>query len=310
MIDEKQLENVSNDLTTIFDFVRWTVSRFHQSDIFFGHGTDNAWDEARSLVFQALSLPVSDLEQLYQAKLTLNEKRHILSWVEKRINQQIPLAYITNMSWFCDLPFYVDERVLVPRSPIAELIQDRFSALIEPTSVSRILDLCTGSGCIAIACAEQFENAEIDAADISIEALEVTEINIEQHGLWQQVTPIQSDVFSHLQDQVYDIIVSNPPYVDQEDMDDLPQEFKHEPELGLASGFDGLEITENILANAAQHLSEQGILIVEVGNSEIHLVAKYPQVPFKWIEFSHGGHGVFMLNKASLMQFQHLFTAS
>lgn len=308
MIEEQQLKNACSDLTTIFDFVRWTVSQFNQADIYFGHGTDNAWDEARSLVFQAISLPVDDLSQVYQAKLTLDEKQIILDLVEQRVNQNKPLAYLTNMSWFCDLPFYVDERVLVPRSPIGELIEKQFSQFIEPSSVNRILDLCTGSACIAIACAHAFENAEVDAADISADALEVAEINIDQHGLWQQVTPIQSDVFSGLQGQVYDLIVSNPPYVDQEDMDDLPAEFRHEPELGLASGFDGLEITETILAQACDHLSEQGVLIVEVGNSYIHLEHKYPQVPFKWIEFERGGHGVFMIDKPTLEQHKHVFS--
>ncbi|WAJ70990.1 50S ribosomal protein L3 N(5)-glutamine methyltransferase [Catenovulum adriaticum] len=309
MIDDKHYEAAEAELETVFDFVRWIVSCFNQADVYFGHGTDNAWAEAYSLVFQAIHLPFEQSATLDSAKLTSNEKQKIISWAKQRINLQKPLAYISHYATFCDLPFYVDDRVLVPRSPISELIQQHFSQLIEPSSVSRILDLCTGSGCIAIACAHQFPDAEVDAADISLDALEVCEINIEQHGLWQQVIPIQSDVFSGLEQQKYDIIVSNPPYVDQEDMDDLPDEFRHEPELGLAAGFDGLDIVRTILAQASQHLTDQGVLIVEVGNSQIHLEEAFPQVPFQWLEFEFGGHGVFAIDKATLVEYQAIFTA-
>ncbi|MCU4674806.1 50S ribosomal protein L3 N(5)-glutamine methyltransferase [Catenovulum sp. 2E275] len=309
MIDDKQYEVAQAELETIFDFVRWIVSCFNQADVYFGHGTNNAWDEAYSLVFQAIHLPFERSETLDRAKLTSAEKALIIQWVKQRIHEQKPLAYISNHALFCDLPFYVDERVLVPRSPISELIQQKFSTLLNPNSVNRVLDLCTGSGCIAIACAYAFENAEIDAADISLDALEVCEINIEQHGLWQQVIPIQSDVFSGLDNQQYDLIVSNPPYVDQEDMDDLPDEFRHEPELGLAAGFDGLDIVRTILAQASDYLTDNGILVVEVGNSQIHLEAAFPQVPFQWLEFEHGGHGVFAIDKASLIAHQAAFSA-
>ncbi len=309
MIDDKQYEVAQTELETIFDFVRWIVSCFNQADVYFGHGTNNAWDEAYSLVFQALHLPFERSEVLDRAKLTSLEKEVIIQWAKQRINEQKPLAYITNHAQFCDLPFYVDERVLVPRSPISELIQQQFSSLINPDSVHRVLDLCTGSGCIAIACAYAFPNAEVDAADISVDALEVCETNIEHHGLWQQVIPIQSDVFSGLDNQQYDLIVSNPPYVDQEDMDDLPDEFRHEPELGLAAGFDGLDIVRTILAEACEHLTDNGILIVEVGNSQVHLEAAFPQVPFQWLEFEFGGHGVFAIDKASLIAHQAAFNA-
>lgn len=308
MIDDKQYEVAEGELETIFDFVRWIVSCFNQADVYFGHGTNNAWDEAYSLVFQAIHLPFERSDTMDRAKLTSLEKQKIVQWTQKRINQQIPLAYISNSAWFCNLPFYVDERVLVPRSPISELIQQRFSSLLDPNSVHRILDLCTGSGCIAIACASAFPEAEVDAADISVDALAVCEINIEQHGLWQQVIPIQSDVFAGLDNQQYDLIVSNPPYVDQEDMDDLPDEFRHEPELGLAAGFDGLDIVRTILAQASQHLTEQGVLVVEVGNSQFHLENAFPGVPFQWLEFEHGGHGVFTLDKATLDAHQAAFS--
>ncbi|EEX36679.1 hypothetical adenine-specific methylase yfcB [Vibrio metschnikovii CIP 69.14] len=220
--------------------------------------------------------------------------------VIKRINERTPIAYLTNKAWFCGLEFFVDERVLVPRSPIGELIQAQFSPwlLDEPT---RIMDLCTGSGCIAIACAYAFPEAEVDAIDISADALQVAEQNIQDHGLEQQVFPIRSDLFRDLPKEQYDIIVTNPPYVDQEDMNSLPDEFKHEPELGLAAGTDGLKLARRILANAPHYLTDNGILVCEVGNSMIHLVDQYPNIPFTWLEFENGGHGVFLLTKQQLL---------
>ena len=240
-------------------------------------------------------------------RLVLQERVAILQLFERRITEGLPAAYITNQAMFCGLPFYVDERVLVPRSPIGELIDNEFSGLIydEP---KRILDLCTGSGCIAIACARKFPEAEIDAVDLSLDALEVAQINIEGHGLLAQVIPIQSDVFSGVVGQSYDLIVTNPPYVDQEDVDALPQEYLHEPEMGLGSGFDGLDIVRKILAQAANHLNDNGVLICEVGNSQVHLTAAFPKVPFQWLEFERGGHGVFRLTKAQLTQYQQDFS--
>jgi ribosomal protein L3 glutamine methyltransferase len=295
-------------LLSIGDYLRFGASQFNQADLYFGHGTDNAWDEAAILVMHALNLPIEMSDELRNCRLVDEEKKAVLSLFDRRINEGIPAAYLTNQAMFVGLPFYVDERVLVPRSPIGELISKRFDGLVaKNTTPHRILDLCTGSGCIAIACAVAFPDAEVDAADLSLDALNVAQINIEGHGLSEQVIPIQSDVFSGVVGQSYDLIVTNPPYVDQEDVDALPQEFLHEPKVGLGSGFDGLDITRQILANAAAHLNDDGRLICEVGNSQIHLEASMPDVPFDWLTFEHGGHGVFMLTKAQLVAHQQDF---
>lgn len=299
---------ISDQLNTTGDLVRFATSQFNQADLYFGHGTTNAWDEAISLTMFALCLPEDLFEQVFSCNLTSDEKATVLSLIEKRIVEEIPAAYLTNQAVFANLPFYVDQRVLVPRSPIGELIENKFAHLISDThSPSRILDLCTGSGCIAIACAYAFPEAEIDAIDLSIDALNVANINIENHGLSEQVIPIHSDVFSGVEGQVYDLIVTNPPYVDQNDIDSLPEEYLHEPEMGLGCGEDGLDIVRKILAESSNHLSENGILICEVGNSQIHVASVYPEVPFKWLTFERGGHGVFMLTKAQLEEFSDIF---
>ncbi|XPF95869.1 50S ribosomal protein L3 N(5)-glutamine methyltransferase [Colwellia sp. RE-S-Sl-9] len=305
---ELNFSSINEQLNTTGDFVRFATSQFNQADLYFGHGTNNAWDEAISLIMFTLNLPESLFEQVFSCQLTSDEKNNVLSIIEKRIVEEIPAAYLTNQAVFANLPFYVDQRVLVPRSPIGELIENRFVNLIDENSVPhRILDLCTGSGCIAIACAYAFPEAEVDAVDLSIDALNVANINIENHGLSEQVIPIQSDVFSGVEGQVYDLIVTNPPYVDQDDVDSLPQEYLHEPEMGLGCGEDGLDIVRKILAESAAYLSENGILICEVGNSQIHVASVYPEVPFKWLTFEHGGHGVFMLTKAQLEEFSDIF---
>ncbi|WP_017445649.1 50S ribosomal protein L3 N(5)-glutamine methyltransferase [Gayadomonas joobiniege] len=307
MLEESQQSSVVTELKTVFDMVRWLASSFNHAEVYFGHGTDNSWDEAYSLVYQALGLHQAPNAQVDNARLLEEEKLRIFDWAIQRINEQKPLAYITNTAWFCDFPFYVDERVLVPRSPLAELIQSQFFGYIE-SQPQRILDLCTGSGCIAIACAHQFPEAEVDALDLSQDALNICEINVEQHGLWQRVFPIQSDVFSAVSGQKYDLIVSNPPYVDQEDMEDLPNEFRHEPEMGLAAGEDGLDIVRTILRQGADHLTDDGVLIVEVGNSQVHIEANFPDVEFNWIEFKNGGHGVFSFTRAELISYQASFS--
>ncbi|MDO7086073.1 50S ribosomal protein L3 N(5)-glutamine methyltransferase [Pseudocolwellia sp. AS88] len=300
--------SINEQLNTTGDFVRFAASQFNQADLYFGHGMANAWDEAISLIMFTLNLPEDLFEQVFTCQLTADEKQEVLTIIEKRIVEEIPAAYLTNQAVFANLPFYVDQRVLVPRSPIGELIEKKFSPFIsEQNSPVRILDLCTGSGCIAIACAYAFPDADIDAVDLSIDALNVANINIENHGLSEQVIPIQSDVFSGVEGQVYDLIVTNPPYVDQEDVDSLPQEYLHEPEMGLGCGEDGLDIVRKILAESAEHLSENGILICEVGNSQIHVSSVYPEVPFKWLTFERGGHGVFMLTKAELQEFSDIF---
>lgn len=291
------------ELVTMLDMVRWAVSQFNRAGLYFGHGTDNPWDEAVCLVLQVLDLPQSLPEQtgdqLFHARLTTAEKTAIAALVGQRVEKRVPLAYLTNQAWFCGLPFYVDERVLVPRSPFAELIQQRFVDWYEHDPVS-ILDMCTGSGCIAIALAHEFPDAQVDAVDISTDALAVAEINIAEHHLSHRVVPIQSDLYSGVKGHRYDLIVSNPPYVDAEDMSDLPDEFQHEPELGLAAGNDGLDLVDVILREAPQHLTEEGWLFVEVGNSLVYMDEKYPGLKLHWIEFEHGGLGVFAIERASL----------
>ena len=301
------ISSSAEELSTTGDFIRFAASQFNHADLYFGHGTNNAWDEAISLIMFALHLPEHLCDKVFECRLTSDEKHHVLAIIQRRIVEEVPAAYITNQAVFANLPFYVDERVLVPRSPIGELIEKQFSGLVvSENSPKRILDLCTGSGCIAIACAYAFPEAEVDALDLSVDALNVAHINIENHGLSEQVIPIQSDVFSGVKGQVYDLIVTNPPYVDQEDVDALPTEYRHEPEMGLGCGEDGLDIVRKILAESASHLSENGILICEVGNSQIHVASVYPTVPFKWLTFERGGHGVFMLTKAQLIEFANV----
>jgi len=300
---------VSEQLHTIGDYVRFGASQFNQAELYFGHGTINAWDEAITLIMHQLSLPSDMVDELMQCRLVTQEKQAILALFERRITEGLPAAYLTNQAMFCGLPFYVDERVLVPRSPIGELIGNKFEGLID-SAPQQILDLCTGSGCIAIACAINFPEADVDAADLSVDALNVAQMNIEGHGLVEQVIPIYSDVFSGVEGQSYDLIVTNPPYVDQEDVDALPQEFLHEPKMGLGSGFDGLDITRRILSEAANHLNDNGVLICEVGNSQVHLTAAFPNVPFQWLTFERGGHGVFRITKAQLQQHQQEFSSN
>jgi len=298
-------DKVSTQLHTIGDYVRFAASEFNQAELYFGHGTDNSWDEAINLVMYVLNLNTELFQQVQLSRLVDEEKIAVIAIIKRRIEEALPAAYLTNQAYFANLPFYVDERVLVPRSPIAELIQNKFSPWLNSDSApQRILDLCTGSGCIAIACAYAFPEAEVDAVDLSVDALDVAQINIENHGLTAQVIPIQSDVFSGLSGFTYDLIVTNPPYVDIEDIDSMPTEYRHEPEMGLGCGNDGLDIVRKILAQGAQHLNDGGWLICEVGNSQVHVEATYPDVPFEWISFAHGGHGVFAISKAQLVAHQ------
>jgi len=303
MVDKIYLEEALQDLQSIQDFVRWAVSRFNDAGLYYGHGTDNAWDEARSLVLQLLHLEYSDEALLLQSRLTRSEKQLIVDAVLRRVTERVPVAYLTNQAWFCGLPFYVDERVLVPRSPFAEMINNSFEPFIQAPP-THILDMCTGSACIAIAMAHQYPHAQVDAVDISDDALAVAEINIGEHELEHRVFPIKSDLFSQLAGQKYDFIVSNPPYVDAEDMSDLPDEFHHEPELGLAAGNDGLDLVHNILIQAPKHLTDNGWLFVEVGNSLVHIEDQYPGLPITWVEFEFGGIGVFAISRADLVQYQ------
>jgi ribosomal protein L3 glutamine methyltransferase len=300
-LDKIFVDEAVSELHTIQDMIRWTVSRLNAANVYYGHGTDNPWDEAVQLVLPSVFLPLDIPEDMHSARLTSSERHRIIERVIRRVNERVPVAYLTNKAWFCGMEFYVDERVLVPRSPIGELINNRFSGILHDKP-QHILDMCTGSGCIAIACAYAYPETEVDAVDISSDALAVAEQNIEAHGIEQWVTPIRSDLFRDLPALQYDLIVTNPPYVDEDDMSDLPQEYRHEPELGLASGSDGLKLTRRILSCAPDYLTDDGVLICEVGNSMVHLIDQYPDIPFTWLEFENGGDGVFMLTKQQLIE--------
>jgi len=291
------------DLHTVRDYLRYASSQFAASRVFFGHGTDNVWDEAVHLVMRSLHLPLENNALFLDARLTREERQLILERIRRRIDERVPIAYLLGEAWFMGMPFHVDERVLVPRSPIGELIENGFQPWLGDKPVERILDLCTGSGCIGIGAASVFEDASVDLSDISPEALAVAESNIEFHELRDRVRTVQSDVFANISGQ-YDIIVSNPPYVDAEDLTDMPQEFHHEPVLGLAAGNDGLDIAHRIIAGAAEHLTPGGLLVVEVGNSWMALDEAYPDLPFTWLEFSNGGDGVFAITEQDLRQWQ------
>lgn len=292
----KNIQNVIDELVTVRDFIRFGVSLFNAEGIYFGHGTDNALDEATALTLYALHLPHDMPGHFMEAALTQDEKSDVIDLFERRVSERVPAAYLTHEAWFAGFRFYVDHRVLVPRSPIAELISAQFEPWVESDQINSVLDLCTGSACIAIACAYSLPQAEVDAVDISEEALAVAEINLDQHDMHDQVNLMKSDLFSALAGKKYDLIVTNPPYVDADEMSLLPEEFRHEPVLGLASGDQGLDAISLILKQAADHLNLGGVLIAEVGASEEALMRKYPQVPFFWFEFEHGGSGVFMLS--------------
>lgn len=292
------------ELNTIRDFIRWGASRFMQAELTFAHGMASALDEAAYLTLHALHLPIDAPEVYFDARLTQAEKETVGTLLTRRFEERKPAAYLTNEAWFAGLPFFVDERTLVPRSPLAEYIEKQFYPWTDENQVHKVLDLCTGSGCIGIACAYAFPEAEVHISDISADALDVAQTNIERHNAGNNVCAVQSDLFNNLQGERYDIIVSNPPYVDAEDMAILTDEFRHEPELGLASGEDGLDATRTILREARNHLTDHGILIVEVGNSQYALEAAYPEIPFYWLEFERGGDGVFLLTAEQLDQIE------
>lgn len=291
---------VTAHFETIIDFLRFGISQAEASNLYYGHGTDNAWDDMLALILTSLSLPIDCDPMLLQARLTAEEKQTLAYRLSRRIIDKVPVPYLTNEAYFCDLAFYVDERVLIPRSPIAELIKQQFSPWLEAERVERILDLCTGSACIAIACNYAFPEAHVDAVDISADALEVAEINREHHGVEEVLTLIQSDCWSKVPKERYDLIVSNPPYVGAEEMQTLPEEYLHEPRLALETDNNGLALVEKILATAHDYLTEDGILVVEVGNSDEALANAFPQIPFTWLDFEHGGHGVFLLTRQQL----------
>nr|WP_282450957.1 50S ribosomal protein L3 N(5)-glutamine methyltransferase [Marinobacter bryozoorum] len=287
-------------MITVRDYLRYAASRFSEAGLYYGHGTDNVWDEAVLLVMRSLHLPLENNTLFLDARLTRDERQLILERIDRRVNERLPVAYLIGEAWFMGLPFHVDGRVLVPRSPISELLEARLQPWLADHPVERILDLCTGSGCIGIAAATVFPEAVVDLSDISEEALTVAESNIELHEIADRVMTRRSDVLDQITG-CYDVILSNPPYVDAEDLSDMPAEYHHEPRLGLAAGEDGLAIAHRILARAAEHLNPGGLLIVEVGNSWHALDAAYPQIPFTWLEFENGGDGVFLLTREQLV---------
>ncbi|MGH8282285.1 MAG: 50S ribosomal protein L3 N(5)-glutamine methyltransferase [Gammaproteobacteria bacterium] len=296
----EKFEDISIRLHMLADFVRWGASAFNRAHLHFGHGTSNAVDEALNLVLHGVQLDHDIPAWLLKTRLTDAEKHAVYDLLRRRVMERKPYAYITNHTRFAGLDFFVDERVVVPRSPIAELIEKGFEPWIKPERVRRVLDLCTGSGCIAIACARAFPNAAVDATDISAQALEVARINVERLHVTKQVKPYKADVFDGLPPARYDIIVSNPPYVDAQDMAALPDEHRHEPALGLAAGVDGLVLVRRILAGAPAYLAPDGILVVETGNSRWALEQEFPDVAFTWLEFERGQAEVFLLNAEQL----------
>ncbi len=306
MNDEKI--KLGDGLKTIGDWQRYIATQLHQAEIWFGHGAVDGWDEANLYLSELTQLHHTELADHLSCRLAKHERNQLVQWLEQRLEKRIPAAYLVNKAWFAGLPFYVDERVLVPRSPIAELIENNFAPWLtkEP---EQILDLCTGSACIAIACAYAFPNTIIHASDISTDALEVAEINVGDHDLEERVALFQSDGFSRLPETKYDLIVTNPPYVDADDMADLPEEYLYEPELGLAAGSDGLDLVRDILTQSPDYLTADGVLICEVGNSWVHMAELWPDVPFVWLSFEHGGEGVFAISRSDLVAAQALFNA-
>ena len=301
---------VQSELNTFRDFLRWSTSRFNEAGLFFGHGNEDAFNEASQLLLSSLHLPVDTLPDVFlDARLTQDEKRTLLIAIEKRIEKRIPLPYLTNEAWFAGLPFFVDERVLIPRSPFAELIETQFQPWVAaPDSITRIIDMCTGSGCIAIALAMAFEQAEVTASDISSDALDVARVNRQKYGLEDQLTLLESDIWQKIStDEKYDLIISNPPYVGAEEMASLPEEYRHEPNSALEADDNGLALVTKILSGAADHLTENGLIFVEVGNTDLAVDDKWPEIAFTWLELENGGHGIFMLDKDQCELFKQLY---
>lgn len=292
----------AQNLHTVRDYLRFAVSRFNQAGLFFGHGSSDAYDEAAYLILHTLHLPLDRLEPFLDARLTDSERAEVLNIIHRRVEHRIPAAYLTHQAFLGEFSFYVDERVIVPRSFIAELLLEQLSPWIaEPEKIGNVLDLCTGSGCLAILAAHAFPYASVDAVDLSPAALAVAERNVADYELQDRVNLIESDLFTKLDDKKYDLIISNPPYVDAGSVAALPQEYLHEPKLALGSGHDGLDATRVILEHAAQHLNPSGILIVEIGHNRDVLEAAYPDLPFTWLDVSAGDEFVFMLHRNDLL---------
>ncbi|MBM3350913.1 MAG: 50S ribosomal protein L3 N(5)-glutamine methyltransferase [Betaproteobacteria bacterium] len=305
-------QQITTELLTLRDWLRYAVSRFEDSDIFYGHGTDNSYDEAVWLIMGALHLPMDTLDNFLDAKLTSSERNKLASFIEQRITEHTPTAYLLKEAWLHGFKFYVDERVLIPRSFIAELlVNGGLQPWIEyPELVQSAADICTGSGCLGILLADTYPDANVDIVDISPDAIDVCNINIANYGLQDRVTAIQSDMFGALTDEnkickQYDLIISNPPYVDAPSMAELPAEYRNEPQLALGSGTAGLDHTHTLLREAANYLTDEGLLVVEIGHNRDALLEAYPNLPFTWLEVSSGDEFVFLLTKSQLLSHNH-----
>ena len=297
------MPKLSHSKTTVGSLLRQVARRLQRAQLYFGHGTDNATDEAATLIWHALGLDWQAPANIYSRAVSVAGQARVLGLVQQRISQRVPAVYLTGTTWFAGLPMRTDARALVPRSPLAELIETQFAPWIAVQDARRVLDLCTGSGCIAIACAKYLPHATVDATDISGPALQLARENVALHRLRGRVRCLKSDYFSALKGRRYDIIVSNPPYVSAREMKSLPAEYRHEPSLALAAGRDGLDAVRAILRVAAAHLNPGGILVVEVGNSESAVRRRFGQLPFTWLAFEHGGDGVFLLTAAQLVRY-------
>jgi len=292
----------TESLITVRDWLRFAVSRFNEAKLCFGHGSDNAFDEAAYLILHTLHLPLDRLDPFLDASLTHGESEQVQAVIERRVKERLPAAYLTHEAWLGEHRFYVDERVIVPRSFIAELLHEHLAPWIEhPDEVASALDLCTGSGCLAILAALAFPNAQIDAVDLSQDALDVAARNVDDYKLQDRIECITSDLFTALDGRTYDVILSNPPYVNAESVAELPPEYQAEPTLALGSGEDGLDATRQILAKAASHLNPAGLLVVEIGHNRDALEAAYPTLPFTWLDTESGDHFVFMLRREDLL---------
>lgn len=290
-------------LRSVRDLLRFAVSSFNEAGLAFGHGSADAHDEAAYLILHTLHLPIDTLEPYLDATLTPGEIKAVLNVLERRVEQRVPAAYLTHEAWLGEFRFYVDERVIVPRSFIAELLRDQLEPWVEePEAVSAVLDMCTGSGCLAILAAHAFPNALVDGVDLSPDALDVAQRNVADYGLEEQVELIQSNLFEQIEGRQYDIILSNPPYVDAPSVAALPEEYLHEPGLALGSGEDGLDATREILKRAAAHLNPGGLLIVEIGHNRDALEAAFPDLPFTWLDVAAGDQFVFLLRREDLLQ--------
>jgi ribosomal protein L3 glutamine methyltransferase len=295
------LEQARQELVTLRDFLRFSVSRFNEAGLFFGHGSDNAWDEAVYLLLHTLHLPLDRLEPFLDARLTLAERYAVLDVIERRVKDRTPAAYITREAWLGEHRFYVDERVIVPRSFIAELLEEQLAPwLDDPYAITSAVDLCTGSGCLAILTALAFPAASVDAIDLSIDALEVAKRNVADYGLEDQIRLVHSNLFAGVKDQRYDLIISNPPYVNAESMAALPEEYLREPQMALAGGNDGLDLVRVMLREAKDLLNPGGLMVVEIGHNREVLEAAYPHTPFTWLETHAGNEHVFLLRADEL----------